>query len=119
MISCCGAAHSKLDNEILLYLNSKSIEKFIPKIRKTIASKQQDKAKMKETMNSIKRIIKANRTAKNKFYALLILNEIMKLKKAYIGKHFGVKMGRRMSILASQNPEEKNLWDRGQTCLDM
>ena len=102
-------------------LTKKGVEKSIITIRDRVklSLKKKETKKIKDTMAVIKKIIKEAIEAKYKFFALLILKEIMEVKDNYIVDYFIKKMSDRLVKIAKYR-EKKNesIKVRGTTCLN-
>ena len=82
--------------------------------------KGKETVKVKEMIAAIKKIIKSPIESKNKFFALLILNEIMKSGEDYVLDYFDKKMVRRLVIITKHRYKERtkvDLVEIGSTCL--
>jgi sulfatase maturation enzyme AslB (radical SAM superfamily) len=81
----------------------------------------QETVKVKEMIAVIKKIFKSPLEAKNKFFALLILNEIMKSGEGYVIDYFDKKIAQRLVIITKHRMKERGKTDLvniGSTCLN-
>ena len=102
-------------------LTKKSIEQDIIGIRDQVQQtlKNSEKSKIKDIMAVIKKVIKEDIEAMYKFFALLILKEIMESKSSFVVDYFIKKLSDRL-IKITKYREKKNesIEKRGQTCLN-
>lgn len=102
-------------------MTKSSIEQDIIEIRNSVRQTIQnsEKAKVKDIMAVIKKIIKEKIEASYKFFALLILRDIMESKKDFVVDYFVKKLSDRLIKIAKYR-ERKNeaIEIRGQTCLN-
>lgn len=76
--------------------------------------------KVHEMIAAVKKIIKSPIEAKNKFFALLILVEVMKPGRPFVLDYFDKKIARRLVIITKHRVRERgrtNLPEIGSTCL--
>ena len=77
--------------------------------------------KAQEIIAVIKKIIKEPKEAKNKFYAMLVLVELMKSEESFVLDYFIKKLADRLSKIARykfKDSKQNNLPKIGETCLD-
>ena len=82
--------------------------------------KNEEKSKVKDVMAAIKKLIISQLEAKNKFFGLLVLNEIMKSGRDFVADYFEKKMSRRLVIITKHRAKErgkKPIEEIGSTCL--
>ena len=102
-------------------ITSKSIESEIFELRDMIklSISNNETQKIKDVMAVIKKVIKQNIEAKYKFYALLLLREIMRKDKKYNCDYFVKKLSDRLIKIAKhQNVKNKTQEIKGATCLN-
>lgn len=102
-------------------MTKSSIEQDIIEIRTSVKQtlKNSEKAKVKDVMAVVKKIIKEKIEAIYKFFALLILREVMESKLPYVVDYFVKKLSDRLVKIAKYR-ERKNepLEVKGETCLN-
>jgi hypothetical protein len=82
--------------------------------------KNREEKKVKDIMAGIKKLIKSQLEAKNKFFGLLLLVEIMKSGEDYVIQYFDKKMAKRLVIITKHRAKERgktDLVEIGSTCL--
>ena len=80
---------------------------------------ENNKEKIHEVIDIIKYIIKDAIPAKSKFFALLLLNELLETKNSTFVNYFIKKILRRLYELARYKIKETDLtmWEKGASCL--
>jgi Holliday junction resolvase RusA-like endonuclease len=112
---------SKYFQDTFQELTKKSVEKSIITIRDRVklSLKKKETNKIKETMAVIKKIIKEDIEAMYKFFALLLLKEIMESKDNYVVDYFIKKMSDRLVKIAKYREKKgETIQVRGMTCLN-
>lgn len=118
---CCGTNKpSDFEKIFCQQLIQKHIDKNIDVVRSNVFHmlKLKNKSEIKNMINNIKKVIKMPLEAENKFYALLLLNDIMNARLPFVVKHFLKKIKNRLFIMANfvKNPKEMHL--KSKECLD-
>lgn len=83
--------------------------------------KNKEEQKLKDMFAVIKKLIKSRLEAKNKFFCLLLLVEIMKSGEEYVLNHFISKMSARLISLTKHRVKDRtksDLVEIGSTCLE-
>lgn len=118
---CCGNTNlSNLSKIFCQQLIQKHVDKNINQIRATVSENLSKKSlpKIRIMMDTIKKVIKMPIEAENKFYALLLLNEIMDSQIDFVNKYFVKKLRKRMFNLAIFIIDPKDLDKKSSECLD-
>ena len=101
-------------------LTKKSIEQDVIGIRDQVQQmlKNSEKAKIKDVMAAIKKIIKEDIEAVYKFFALLMLREVMESRKPFVVDYFVKKLSDRLIKIAKHREKKKeSVKKKGETCL--